>query len=48
MKEPIGFKDACRLIGGSLRDDFSEIDSENQEDQVPTTDVSLNSINRFL
>lgn len=31
MKETIGFKQACSKVGGSLRDDFSEIDSVHNE-----------------
>jgi hypothetical protein len=37
-KETIGFNQACSRIGSSLRDDFSEIDStteQNQLDQEP-------------
>ena len=36
-KEPLTFKQTCSKIGTSLRDDFSEIDSNNGEAQPQLT-----------
>jgi hypothetical protein len=43
MKETIGFKQACSKVGGSLRDDFSEIDSVQNESngEIQPNNVSL-------
>ena len=45
MKEPIGFKQACSKIGGSLRDDFSEIDSVQNESNG---DIQQNNVSLLL
>lgn len=44
MKEPIGFKQACSKIGSSLRDDFSEIDSVQNESNG---DIQQNNVSHF-
>ena len=45
MKETIGFKQACSKVGGSLRDDFSEIDSVQNESN---SEIQQNNVSRIL